>query len=324
MSNIAVMTTGGDAPGMNAAIRAATRTAISSGFSVYGIEDGYRGLLDGKFRAMTSRSVSGIINKGGTILQTLRCPEFKKKNNREKAYKNMSARRIGGILVIGGDGSRRGAHLITRETGIPSVFIPASIDNDVSGTERTIGFDTAVNTGLTAVDRIRDTAESHERIFIVEVMGREHGFLALEIGVTGGAEVVLLPEFKKDVNALKVSRFLKQGIKKGKNSSIIVMAEGAGNCAGFAEKLSGKMRLEVRYSVLGYIQRGGSPTAESRKLGLLFGYRAVKEIRRMKKGQSCMVGIKGGSIAVTDMAKVIGKERKINRQLYEMSGKFAV
>ncbi|MEI7639912.1 MAG: ATP-dependent 6-phosphofructokinase [bacterium] len=323
MKRIAVITTGGDAPGMNAAIRAVVRSGISAGVEVFGVEEGYIGLIKNQFVEMKSTSVSGIINRGGTILRTVRAKAFHEKNNRQIAYAFLKARRIDGIVVIGGDGSREGMYTITKESLIPSAFIPASIDNDVYGTDYTVGFDTAVNTGLDAIDRIRDTAASHERIFVVEVMGREHGFLALEIGLTGGAEAILIPEFKDDVNLLKLCKFLRAGINRGKNSSIVVMAEGAGSAAKMAPEMEKIIGMEVRYSVLGYIQRGGTPTAFTRKLGLTYGYEAVKTLLKLKKGQSKMVGMNGSKLSIAEVSKLIGKERKVNKEMYNMNKVFA-
>lgn len=324
MRRIAVMTTGGDASGMNAAIRAVTRTAITAGLEVYGIEEGYNGLLENKFVKMDSSSVGGIINKGGTILQTVRSKDFHDKNKRKIAYAYLDDACIDGMAIIGGDGSRMGAYVIAKETGIPVCFIPGSIDNDVYGTDYTIGFDTAVNSGLDAIDRIRDTAESHERIFIVEVMGREHGFLALEIGLAGGAEVILVPELKEKFRLAKVCKTLKDGMRRGKNSSIIVMAEGAGSSAELAPKMEKMTGVETRYSVLGYIQRGGRPTFMSRKLGLTFGYEAVMQLKKMKKGASRMVAIQGNKFVVHEMKDVIGKEKKIDLQAYKMNEVFSI
>jgi 6-phosphofructokinase 1 len=324
MKRIAVMTTGGDASGMNAAIRAVVRSAIASGLEVFGVEEGYHGLLENKFKRMDSSSVGGIINSGGTILRTVRCADFYLKSKRKAGYANLTGAGIGGIAVIGGDGSRKGAYFITKESGLPTVFIPGSIDNDIYGTDYTIGFDTAVNTGLDAIDRIRDTAASHERIFIVEVMGREHGFLALEVGLTGGAEIILLPELKGRFGLNKISRRLKEGMQRGKNSSIIVMAEGVGLSSDFAQKIEKNTGMETRYTVLGYIQRGGTPTAISRKLGLFFGYEAVMQLLKMKKGQSRMVGIQGSRLVVHDMKNVIGKEKKIDLLAYKMNEVFSI
>jgi len=324
MEKIAVLTTGGDAPGMNAAIRAVVRTAIFEGMEIYGVEHGYKGLLENRFKKMDLSSVSGIINKGGTILQTLRCPEFLNKEKRKIAYEYIYNNKIDGLIVIGGDGSRKGAYLITKESGCPCVFIPASIDNDVYGTDYTIGFDTAVNTGLEAIDRIRDTAASHERIFIVEVMGREHGFLALEIGLTGGAEIILIPEMKNDFNLKNILKILENGIRRGKDSSIIVMAEGFGYTKDWAEKIQKHTGLETRYTVLGYIQRGGKPTALSRKLGLTFGYNAVQCIKKLKKSEIKMVGISAGKFTTVDLKQTIGKEKSIDKKIYEMNKVFSI
>lgn len=324
MRRIGVMTTGGDASGMNAAIRAVVRTALAEGLEVYGILEGYSGLLDNKFVKMDSSSVGGIINAGGTILKTVRSKEFHDRENRKIAYNYLKEANIDGMAVIGGDGSRMGAYIIAKEAGIPVCFIPGSIDNDVNGTDYTIGFDTAVNVGLDAIDRIRDTAASHERIFIVEVMGREHGFLALEIGIAGGAEVVLLPELKNRINVKKICASLKDGMRRGKNSSIVVMAEGCGKSSDLAPKIEKLTGVETRYSVLGYIQRGGKPTAMSRKLGLSFGYEAVMQLKKMKKGQSRMVGIQGNKFVVHDMKDVIGREKKIDLKAYKMNEIFSI
>jgi 6-phosphofructokinase 1 len=318
------MTTGGDASGMNAAIRAVVRTAISSGLEVFGIEEGYHGLLENKFIKMDSSSVGGIINRGGTILQTVRSKDFYEKAKRKLGYAYLKDARIDGVAVIGGDGSRKGAQLIAAEAGIPTVFIPGSIDNDVFGTDFTVGFDTAVNVGLDAIDRIRDTAASHERIFIVEVMGREHGFLALEIGITGGAEIILVPELKDRIKLPKICKRLEDGIRRGKNSSIIVMAEGVGISRHFAQKIEKATGMETRYTVLGYIQRGGTPTAQSRKLGLSFGYEAVMQLKKMKNGMSRMVGLKGNCLVVHDMKDVVGREKKIDVRAYEMNDVFTI
>ncbi|MEI7542241.1 MAG: ATP-dependent 6-phosphofructokinase [bacterium] len=324
IKKIAVMTTGGDASGMNAAIRAVVRTGIANGIEVMGIQEGLHGLVHNQFIAMDLASVGGIINRGGTILHTVRSKDFHKKEIRKIAYDYLKDRKIDGLISIGGDGSRRGLYAITKETGIPSCFIPASIDNDVYGTDYTIGFDSAINVGLDAIDKIRDTAASHERIFIVEVMGREHGFVALEVGLTGGAELILIPEFKKDLDMKKIAAVLNNGLKRGKNSSIIVMAEGVGRSAEFARKIEKATGMETRYTVLGYIQRGGAPTAVSRRLGLVFGYEAVKCLIKLKKKQSMMVGMQGNKVVVLDMKSVIGKERKIDTAAYKMNRVFSI
>ncbi len=319
MKRICVMTTGGDASGMNAAIRAVVRTAIGNNREVFGIEEGFSGLVNNKFIEMSLKSVGGIINTGGTILQTKRMKEFHKRETREIAYKHLASMRADGLVVIGGDGSRMGAYTITKETGIPTVFIPGSIDNDVYGTDYTIGFDTAVNVGLDAIDKIRDTAASHERIFIVEVMGREHGFLALEIGMTGGAEVILLPELRHKLSMKQICGTLERGIRRGKDSSIVVAAEGFGATPTLAKTIEKRTGMETRYTVLGYIQRGGRPTAMSRKLGLAFGYEAVMALIKMKKGESKMAALQGSGYRVIDMKDVIKKEKKISLHEYNMN-----
>jgi 6-phosphofructokinase 1 len=321
---IAVMTTGGDACGMNAAIRAVVRTAISCGMEVYGVEEGLHGLLNDKFIPMDLSSVGGIINRGGTILKTVRSKEFHDRRTRNAAYRNLENRKIDGLISIGGDGSRKGIYTITRETGISSVFIPASIDNDVYGTDITIGFDTAVNVALDAVDKIRDTAASHERIFIVEVMGREHGFLALEVGLTGGAEIILIPELKKELEIKKMAAVLNSGIKRGKKSSIIIMAEGVGPSQEMAEKIEKATGMETRLTVLGYIQRGGTPTAYSRKLGLVFGHDAVMIMEGLKRGESRMVGISLGTVKVHNLKDVVNRQKKIDMKLYNMNSVLAL
>lgn len=324
VKKIAVMTTGGDASGMNAAIRAVVRTGIGNGLEVMGIQEGLHGLLHNQFIPMDLTSVGGIINRGGTMLHTVRSKDFHKKAVRKIAYDYLFDRKIDGLISIGGDGSRQGLYAITRETGIPTCFIPASIDNDVYGTDYTIGFDTAINVGLDAIDKIRDTAASHQRIFIVEVMGREHGFVALEVGLSGGAELILIPEFKADLNISHIASVLKAGLKRGKNSSIIVMSEGVGRASDLAKKIEKATGMETRYTVLGYIQRGGAPTAFSRKLGLVFGYEAVKCLMHLKKNQSMMVGIQGNKTVLMEMKDVIGKERKINAAVYNMNKVFSL
>lgn len=324
MKRIAVMTTGGDAPGMNAAIRAVVRTSVYLGLKIFGVEEGFQGLLENKFIEMSLSSVSGIINKGGTILQTVRSKDFYFKSKRKIAYKYLKDKKIEGVIIIGGDGSKKGTYIISKETDIPTVFIPASIDNDVYGTDLTIGFDTAVNVGLDAIDKIRDTASSHERIFIVEVMGREHGFLALEIGLTGGAEIILLPELKKDINTESICKILEAGIRRGKDSSIIVKAEGFGAIDNLAQKIENRIGMETRHTVLGYIQRGGTPTALSRKLGLVFGYEAVKLLLSMKKGECKMVGFEEGKFVTHNLMDVMAKEKKIDKKLYDINKVFSI
>jgi 6-phosphofructokinase 1 len=275
---IGVVTSGGDAPGMNAAIRGVVRIAHSKNFRVLGFERGWEGLLTNTFRRLTPRSVGGILHIGGTILHTSRCPEFEKSEGIKKAAETLALNNVGALIVIGGNGSFRGALELSKETGALIVGIPASIDNDVFGTEETIGFDTAVNTAVTEVDKIRDTAVSLERIFIVEVMGRTRGFLALAVGVTVGAEMILVPEVKYENE--KIFRAIRETKERGKKSAIIVAAEGIGDTRQLANKLEKATGAEVRLSVLGYTQRGGNPTARSRLLASLFADGAVELLSR--------------------------------------------
>ena len=315
MSKIGIVTPGGDAPGMNACIRAVVRTAILEGFDVFGIMRGWKGLIENEIIKLTSRDMSGIINKGGTILKSQRFPEFKDRKIRETAIKNLINRGIENLIIIGGEGSLNAGLRISRESDINVIGIPASIDNDVYGTEETIGFDTAVNTAVDAIDKIRDTATSHERIFIIEVMGRKHGFIALEVGIASGAEIVLIPEIP--FNLKKVIDVLKKGIEKGKKSYIIVMAEGVGSSYTIGEKISRLLlHSEVRVTVLGYIQRGGKPTYFSRKLASIFGFNAVKLIAS-NKSKNKMITWNRGEIMIKDLS-VVEKEKRIDFEFEEI------
>ena len=292
MKTIGVVTTGGDAPGMNAAIRAVTRIAHSKGLTVIGFERGWEGLINDTFRHLTPRSVGGIIQLGGTILRTARCPEFKTEVGIKKAAQTLSQHQIGGLVVIGGDGSFRGALELSKACSTQMVGIPATIDNDVYGTDETIGFDTAVNTAVAEIDKIRDTAISHERIFIVEVMGRQRGFLALTVGISVGAEIILVPEDKCNMD--DVVSTLKDNARKGKRAGIVVAAEGCGKVSEVATEIEEKTGSEVRLTILGYVQRGGSPTARSRLLASLF---AEKAVDLLCEGQGNMaVGLQNGKI----------------------------
>jgi 6-phosphofructokinase 1 len=321
MKRIGIVTTGGDAPGMNAAIRSAVRTAIFYNIEVIGIYDGFRGLYEKKFEKLTSRSVSGIINQGGTILKTKRFYEFKKREIREKCFENLIEAKIDGLIVIGGDGSAKGAYLLYSEFNFPVVHVPASIDNDIYGTDYTIGFDTAVNTAIDALDKIRDTATSHERTFIIEVMGRESGILALEIGIVCGAEIVIIPEVEMNID--KIVEEIKEEGEKGKKSCIIVLAEGAGKAEDLTKILSEKLPdREIRYTVLGYIQRGGKPTYLTRKLATIFGHRAVEILIEGKYGY--MIGIKGEEIVYTPLSEVVNKTKSIKVEYLNIVKKMAI
>lgn len=314
MRRLAVVTSGGDAPGMNACIRAVVRAAIFNKIEICGIERGYAGLIENRFRDLEARSVSGIIYRGGTILKTSRCEEIKTKDGLEKASMNLIQNGVEGLIVIGGDGSFRGAWEIHRESGIPVVGVPATIDNDVSETDTTIGFDTAVNTAVEAIDKIRDTAISHERVFLIEVMGRRRGFLALEVGLTSGSEFVLIPEVEYDLE--QVCEDLKEFYRRGKTSSIIVMAEGAGDIQRTADFITKRTGFEVKTSRLGYIQRGGTPTAMSRKLASVFGFKAVERLINGCKAE--MLGMKSGELHWCHITRGWEEYKPIDTGIYKL------
>jgi 6-phosphofructokinase 1 len=316
---IGIVTSGGDAPGMNAAIRAVTRVAHAKGFQVIGFERGWDGLLTNTFRRLTPRSVGGIIQLGGTILHTLRCPSFEEEGGVEKGAETLSRNKIEGLVVIGGDGSFRGALDLSRQTDALMVGIPATIDNDVYGTDETIGFDTAVNTAVGIIDKIRDTAISHERIFIVEVMGRKRGFLALEVGICVGAEVILIPERPMELN--QVVRLMEESAKKGKRAAIIVAAEGCGNTSKLAMDMQRQTDSEVRLSILGYAQRGGSPTVRSRLLASLFAEKAVELICKGQGNKA--VGLQNGQIVGFDLEKAANSKKAIDLRLLEVADMLA-
>jgi len=313
MKRIAIVTSGGDAPGMNAAIRAVVRSAIPAGMEVFGFHQGYGGLLENKIIQLNLRSVSGIINRGGTMLRTKRCAEIRSRAGIVRAVSVLRQHRVDALVVIGGDGSRAAAEKISKY-GVPAVFIPGSIDNDIYGTDETIGYDTAMDTSMEAIDKIRDTAASHERVFIVEVMGREHGFLALGVGIASGAEFILIPEIK--TNARKLASEIKVLHRRGKTSIIIVFAEGAGNPYVLAKKLEGFGIKEVRVSSLGYIQRGGAPSARSRILATCFGVHAVELLRKGKANRA--VVLSKGKVSDIPLSVPIGKKKTIDMNMYNM------
>jgi 6-phosphofructokinase 1 len=319
MKKIGVITSGGDAPGMNAAVRAVVRQAVFQSMEVIGIQRGFRGLLEDQFSVMTHRSVSGIINRGGTILKTGRCPEMKTQTGMNRAINTLKQLSIDGLVVIGGDGSLAAGTAISGH-GIPVVCIPGSIDNDIYGTDETIGFDTALNTAVEAIDKIRDTATSHERIFIVEIMGREHGFLTLAVGLAAGTEFVLIPEVKFSVK--DICDELKKGSFREKKSIIIACAEGIGNPYEVAKKIQDCSRLEVRVSSLGYIQRGGTPTARSRILASSFGAHAVELLRKGKKNR--LVVLQKGRITDIPVAEAMGNEKTIDLSLYDLARQLSI
>jgi len=315
LKTIGVVTPGGDAPGMNAAIRAVTRIAHSRKLQVLGFERGWDGLLTNNFKRLTPRAVGGIIQLGGTMLHTLRCPKFEEKEGVKKAAETLAVNKVDGLVVIGGDGSFRGALDLSRESRTLMVGIPATIDNDVFGTDETIGFDTAVNTAVKAIDQIRDTAISHERIFIVEVMGRKRGFLALEVGITVGAEVILVPENECEIS--QVVEVLRENSRKGKKAGIIVAAEGVGDTHAIAKEIEQHTGSEVRLSILGYSQRGGSPTARSRLLAGLFAEKAV-DLLCQEQGNKA-VGLQNGVITSLDLKKSCETQKPLDLRLLKLA-----
>ncbi len=320
VKTIGIVTSGGDAPGMNAAIRAVTRVAHARGLQVIGFERGWDGLLTNNFRKLTPRSVGGIIQLGGTILHTLRCPGFEEEGGPEKGAETLSMNNVDSLVVVGGEGSFRGALDLSRESDALMIGIPATIDNDVFGTDETIGFDTAVNTAVGAIDKIRDTAISHERIFIVEVMGRKRGFLALEVGICIGAEVILIPE--KPVNTAGVVKLMEENAKKGKRAGIIVVAEGCGNSNQLAQEMQRQTEAEIRLSILGYAQRGGSPTARSRLLASLYAEKAVELVCEGKGNMA--VGLQNGVICGYDLEKAARDKKPIDLRLLEVADMLAI
>jgi 6-phosphofructokinase 1 len=320
LKTIGIVTPGGDAPGMNAAIRAVTRIAHSKGRQIIGFERGWDGLLTNTFKKLTPRSVGGIIQLGGTMLHTLRCPGFEKEEGVERAAETLSLNNVDGLVVIGGDGSFRGALDLSRESETLMVGIPATIDNDVFGTEETIGFDTAVNTGVTEIDKIRDTALSHERLFIVEVMGRKRGFLALEVGISVGAEVILVPE--QECKMEQIIEVLKENKRKGKRAGIIVAAEGIGDTSVLAKDLQKQTGSEVRLTILGYAQRGGSPTARSRLLASLFAERAI-ELLCQDQG-NMVIGLQNGAISSIELKKSCESQKPLDLRLLKLAEMLAI
>jgi len=315
LKTIGVVTSGGDAPGMNAAIRAVVRVAHSKDLRVLGFKRGWEGLIENSFRRLTPRSVGGIISLGGTILRTSRSESFRRKDGIDEAAENLALNKVEGLVVIGGDGSFRGALELGKVTEALIVGVPATIDNDVFGTDETIGFDTAVDTAVTEIDKIRDTAVSHERVFIIEVMGRRRGFLASTIGLTVGAEVILVPEVEYE--EAEVFKTLEENAAKGKRSGIIVAAEGVGDTRRLAMKIEENTGSETRLSILGYAQRGGSPSARSRLLASLFADKAV-ELLSQGKGNR-IVGLNQGAITSIGMDRSCKTEKPLDLDLLRLA-----
>jgi 6-phosphofructokinase 1 len=319
MKKIGVLTSGGDAPGMNAAIRAVVRKAIYHNIEVYGIKYGFQGLMEGTIEKMEIGSVGDIIHRGGTILYSARSEEFKTEAGQQKAIEQLNKFGIEGLIVIGGDGSFRGAQKLT-EKGYPCIGVPGTIDNDIAGTDFTIGFDTALNTVIEAIDKVRDTATSHKRTYIIEVMGRNAGDIALWAGLADGAESILIPEKKEKFET--VVQKLKRGHKRGKKHSIIILAEGVGSGIEYGKRIKEATDLETRVTVLGHIQRGGSPSAADRVLASRLAAKAVDLLMAGKAGR--MVGIQQNEIVDHEISKVLYEQHTINDDMYTLSQELSI
>ncbi|TCP27789.1 6-phosphofructokinase [Scopulibacillus darangshiensis] len=319
MKKIAVLTSGGDAPGMNTAIRAVVRRGIFRGLDVCGVKNGYKGLIDGNFVSMSLGSVGDIIHRGGTILQSTRCEEFKTVKGQQRALKEVEKEGIDGLIVIGGDGSFKGARKLTIK-GLPAIGIPGTIDNDIAGTEYTIGFDTAVNTAVEAIDKIRDTAASHERTYVIEVMGRDAGDIALWAGMCAGAESIIIPEAHHDVEDV-IDR-IKQGSKRGKMHSIIVVAEGVGKGTEIGNMIKEKAGFDTKVAILGHLQRGGAPSAYDRMMSSQMGAKAVDLMVEGEKG--VMVGLKNGRLIHTSFEEAVKESHMIDLSLYHLARSLSI
>ncbi|WP_459499148.1 6-phosphofructokinase [Bacillus sp. C1] len=319
MKRIGVLTSGGDSPGMNAAIRAVVRKAIFHDIEVYGIYHGYAGLISGHIEKLELGSVGDIIHRGGTKLYTARCPEFKDPEVRLKGIEQLKKLGIEGLVVIGGDGSYQGAKKLT-EQGFPCVGVPGTIDNDIPGTDFTIGFDTALNTVIDAIDKIRDTATSHERTYVIEVMGRHAGDIALWAGLADGAETILIPEEEYDMEDV-IAR-LKRGSERGKKHSIIVVAEGVGSAIDIGKRIEDETNFDTRVTVLGHVQRGGSPSAQDRVLASRLGARAV-ELLIEGRGGRC-VGIQNNQLVDHDIIEALAQKHTIDKEMYQLSKELSI
>lgn len=316
MKKIGVLTSGGDAPGMNACLRAIVRCGVNCKLEIVGIRRGYCGILDEDFVKLGNRSVSNIIQRGGTILETARCEEMKTREGIRKASEVLKRQGIEGLITIGGDGTFRGATALSKTGKVKVIGIPGTIDNDVYGTDYTIGFDTAVNTALDAIDKIRDTAGSLQRPFFVEVMGKSRGSIALEVGIAGGAENILIPEVETKIEQLSLD--IERSFKRGKKSSIVIVAEGddAGGAFSIAQQVWERLRLEYRVCVLGHVQRGGSPTARDRVLASKLGAAAVDALARGMSGY--MVGESDGQVTLTPLRETWKKRKELDSNLLRL------
>lgn len=314
MKKIAVLTSGGDSPGMNAAIRAVVRTGIFHNLEVFAVERGFAGLMEGQFRPMNLSSVGGILHRGGTILKTSRSEKFKTKEGLNIALQRLKELEIDGVVAIGGDGTLRGIRDLSK-LGVKTMGIPATIDNDLPETDMAIGVDTALNTVIEAIDKIKDTASSHQRAFVVEVMGRNSGYLALMGGIAGGVEVILIPEIP--YNLPEISLKLKEGYQRGKTHCIIIIAEGVGKTNEIYKYLEDEVGFETRVTILGYLQRGGSPSAFDRILASRLGEAAVKLLLKGETGK--MVGLIGNKIEATDLETVLSQQKTISQDIYDLA-----
>ncbi|MFJ6411228.1 6-phosphofructokinase [Terribacillus saccharophilus] len=319
MKKIGVLTSGGDSPGMNAAIRSVVRKAIYHDLEVYGIYNGYQGLMDGNIKQLDLGSVGDIIQRGGTVLHTARCEEFKTDEGQNKGIEQLKRIGIEGLVVIGGDGSFRGAEKLTQK-GYPCIGVPGTIDNDIPGTDFTIGFDTALNTVIEAIDKVRDTATSHERTYVVEVMGRHAGDIALWAGLADGAESILIPEQPTDFN--DVIERLKRGQERGKKHSIIIVAEGVGSGFEFGKRIEEATNMDTRVTILGHVQRGGSPTANDRVLASRLGAHAVDLLLEGKSGR--MVGIQNNKLVDHDILEILDQRHEIDLDMYKLSQELSI
>lgn len=320
MKRIGVLTSGGDAPGMNAAVRAVVRKSIFHGLDVFGIQRGYSGLVNGEFRELNLSSVADIIQRGGTILRTARSESFRTPEGRLKAAENLRQQGIEGLVIIGGDGSFRGAQCLSDEHHVKFVGVPGTIDNDIPCTDYCIGFDTAVNNVVDAVNKIRDTATSHERTYVIEVMGRNSGFIALEAGLAGGAETILIPEV--EVNIDEIIEKLWRGHNRGKLHSIILVAEGAASGLDIGRIIKEKTGFDTKVTILGHIQRGGTPTAFDRTIASRLGARAVDLL--IEGQDKKVVGVISGEIKDFDLDYALSQEKTINKSIYELAGILAI
>lgn len=320
MKSIAVLTSGGDAPGMNPAVRAVVRTACQRGIKVYGVDRGYTGLINGDIHEMNLRSVSDIIARGGTILYSARCPEFKTEEGLQKAVSTCKKFGIDGMVIIGGDGSFRGARDLSLR-GIPCIGLPGTIDNDISCTDYTIGYDTCLNTIVQMVDRIRDTSESHDRCTVVEVMGRGAGYLALEAGIAVGATSIIVPEVEYDIERDVIAR-IREFQKTGKKHFIVIVAEGVGGTAEIAKKIEAETGVESRATILGHVQRGGSPTARDRIMASQMGSRAVDLLTQGIGNR--VVGIRDNKIVDFDIFEALKMTKTIDMKDYELAHEISI